>query len=332
MPAVTLEQYTNSAQSSLFAGITAGATTLQVNSATNFPTGPQFRILVDAEIMLVTAVAGTTFTVTRGVEGTTGASHLTGATVTHILTQASLQTIIGQFALADTSANRPAAGVSGRLFFPTDGGPMFRDNGSSWDCWVHGLGPFTPPLSTFTTWVNQSNAVRQVNNNVPCLIYQNASTGGENLNGLVQSVGSTTFTFTGVFAVIDQPGMNNNMGLFVYDSVSSKCQGWGIRTDTNPMPCHAYKWTNPTTYSGSDAFTSTLYFNSAPLFMFRIVADGTNYYYQYSNDFVNWITVNTATIASSFITSPTHVGFYENLSNLAVNQKGGMAIYHGVVQ
>jgi hypothetical protein len=38
----------------------------------------QFRVLVGTEIMIVTNVSGTTFTVTRGAEGTTAASHSSG--------------------------------------------------------------------------------------------------------------------------------------------------------------------------------------------------------------------------------------------------------------
>ena len=59
------EQFANNAQSTLTAAITAGATSLTVQSAAAFPSSPQFRILIDSEILLVTAVSGNTFTVTR---------------------------------------------------------------------------------------------------------------------------------------------------------------------------------------------------------------------------------------------------------------------------
>lgn len=35
--------------------------------------------------------------------------------------------------VSDVIANRPAAGISGRLFVSTDEGKLYRDNGSSWD-------------------------------------------------------------------------------------------------------------------------------------------------------------------------------------------------------
>jgi hypothetical protein len=76
-----------------------------------FPTTGQFRIKIDAELMLVTAVSGTTFTVTRGIEGSTAASHANGATVTHILTAGALG--------AQTSDTMPLSEVGGRLTLTT---------------------------------------------------------------------------------------------------------------------------------------------------------------------------------------------------------------------
>jgi len=80
------EQYANNAQTTLAAAIAAADTTITVSSAAGFPSQPQFRIRIDNELLLVTAVSGTTWTVQRGVEGTTAAAHASGATVTHVLT------------------------------------------------------------------------------------------------------------------------------------------------------------------------------------------------------------------------------------------------------
>jgi hypothetical protein len=60
----------------LSAGITDSATTLTVFPAGTFPTAAPFNIQIDNEVMTVTAGAGTTtWTVTRGAEGTTKAAH-----------------------------------------------------------------------------------------------------------------------------------------------------------------------------------------------------------------------------------------------------------------
>ena len=82
------EQKENNAQSTLASELAQGALTLTVVSASSFPTVPQFRVIIDAELFLVTAVAGAVFTVTRGAEGTTDVLHGAGSLVTLIETEA----------------------------------------------------------------------------------------------------------------------------------------------------------------------------------------------------------------------------------------------------
>jgi hypothetical protein len=68
------------ASTTLASAITAGQTTLTVASATGFPTSA-FTLRVDDEYMAVTAGFGTTtWTVTRGVNGSTAAAHVTAQT------------------------------------------------------------------------------------------------------------------------------------------------------------------------------------------------------------------------------------------------------------
>ena len=83
------EQFANEYETTLNGGIDASTTSITVASATGAPAA-NFRIRVDNEYMLVTAVAGTTFTVVRGIEGSAAASHSNAATVTHVLTAGGL--------------------------------------------------------------------------------------------------------------------------------------------------------------------------------------------------------------------------------------------------
>jgi phage tail sheath protein FI len=74
--ATVITQLTNAA------GINATATSLTVASVTGFPTAGDFTITVDTEAMTVTAGQGTTtWTVTRGVNGTTAATHAVNAPI-----------------------------------------------------------------------------------------------------------------------------------------------------------------------------------------------------------------------------------------------------------
>ncbi|MEW2301986.1 hypothetical protein AB0958_18765 [Streptomyces sp. NPDC006655] len=59
------------------------STSISVASATGFPGSGNYNIQVDGEVMTVTGGQGTTtWTVTRGVNGSTAATHSSGATVT----------------------------------------------------------------------------------------------------------------------------------------------------------------------------------------------------------------------------------------------------------
>lgn len=103
------ELFANFAQGVLGAPITASQTTISItptdytgraSGTSNFPSSGNFRIVVQSfdvttqiptsapEIMLVTSVAGNTFTVTRGAESTNAIAFASGATVTQIVTAA----------------------------------------------------------------------------------------------------------------------------------------------------------------------------------------------------------------------------------------------------
>lgn len=79
--------YTNgSPASTLSSGVNSSATSLSVGSVTGWPGTRPYTVTVDiglpsVEVCLVTAVTGTTLTVTRGYNGTTGVSHTSGAAV-----------------------------------------------------------------------------------------------------------------------------------------------------------------------------------------------------------------------------------------------------------
>lgn len=63
--------------------VNAGATTITVTSISDFPSGRSFRIRIGDEIMVVTPMTTTTWTVTRGADGTTAAPHAKDAKIIH---------------------------------------------------------------------------------------------------------------------------------------------------------------------------------------------------------------------------------------------------------
>jgi hypothetical protein len=71
-------------QSTLSASATSGATTISVSDGTQFLAGEIIRI--DSEELQITGISSNTLTVTRAFNGTTAASHTSGATVQGIIT------------------------------------------------------------------------------------------------------------------------------------------------------------------------------------------------------------------------------------------------------
>lgn len=91
------EQYANDPGGvTLGSGINNSVTSLGISSATGYPGSGTFRIRIDNEIIIVGAISGTTLSsLTRGAEGTTAASHSSGAAVSLVLTAGSLAAIPG---------------------------------------------------------------------------------------------------------------------------------------------------------------------------------------------------------------------------------------------
>lgn len=78
----------NARETSLTAGINNSATTIAVDSPVGYPADVPFVVHCELgtsseEIMLVTAVVGSNWTVTRGYDGSTAVSHDTGAKIVH---------------------------------------------------------------------------------------------------------------------------------------------------------------------------------------------------------------------------------------------------------
>ena len=83
-----MENFGNDKVTALASGVLVGATSIVITDSTNWP-AVNFRIRVDNELMLVTnkgAGSQTTWSVTRGIEGTVASEHLAGAAVYQVFT------------------------------------------------------------------------------------------------------------------------------------------------------------------------------------------------------------------------------------------------------
>jgi hypothetical protein len=94
---LTARNYSNTAvETTLVGAITNVQTSIVVASVSGFPASFPYSLTLERntaneEVVEVSAALGTTLTVTRGVDGTTNVSHLSGAAVTHDVTARDLQ-------------------------------------------------------------------------------------------------------------------------------------------------------------------------------------------------------------------------------------------------
>ena len=163
------EQFTNNGQTTLVNSITAGQSTITVNSVLGFPTAPQFRIMIDQEIMLVFSIAGSVWGVNRAVEPVAGiqaaAAHNAGATVSQVLTAVGLRSAGIQNNVAATSVPSTAQDVTkgyspGSLWYNTVSGKLWicTSNASGAAVWLP-----TPLLTGFSLTIDSNGSISLVN-------------------------------------------------------------------------------------------------------------------------------------------------------------------------
>jgi len=181
--------------------------------------------------------------------------------------------------ICDAFANRPAAGTPGRLFLPTDGVFIERDNGLTWDKFGP-IWPLTPPqLSDFPTWVNQGTATAVDSKGAIYLeAYYSAS---ESLRARVKAYPPPPFTVEMAFlpvACIYTYGSGVGAGLIIRDSVGLKAQAYGI--SNNDIQINGSNYTSVTSRSGAVANWPNSGANyqiaSQPIWI-KYTDDGSNY-------------------------------------------------------
>jgi hypothetical protein len=306
------EQFKNLASTTLSGAIDNATTSVGVASAMGF-TGGNFRILVDSEIMLVTGVSGTTFTVVRSQEGTAASAHSNGATVAHVLTAGALDAHDqNDLAGYDLYANKPAAGVPGRIFLPSDGLFIERDNGSTWEKFGP-VWPMTPPQSAnFPTWVNQGSATCVDNKGAIFLEAGNSS--NEQLRARLQAYPTPPFTVDMAFLtnVFPYSSPSITAGLCIRDSVSGKFQCYGVgNTD---LHIRGYNYSSYSAASGGvtgwpgsgdnhqleqNLIWVRYYDDGASARVISISADGVTWQQMVSNSRTDYLT-------------PNQIGFFAN--------------------
>jgi hypothetical protein len=317
------ELFANSAATTLSAAITTtAATSVSVASALGFPVSGNFRIKIDSEILIVTGVAGTTFTVVRGAEGTVAATHASGAAVVHLLTKGGLEARVANRFISDAYATKPAAGVAGRLFLPTDGMFLEYDDGANW----HKYGPYRrlkAPPTTGWTWVNQGNATATFNGSTLVLEDPDLDATNPQLRILVRNVATPIkvtmgFLWNGIIT-----NGNPFMGFCIRQSGGTndgKMQCIGIMASSSSWQIRNQRYTSATATRTGAAFSSGVCFPQRVVWFRCEQVDG-NIRISHSSDGVNFLLLETTNDSSNW---PNQFGiFIDPVNN---NQKCSLSL------
>jgi hypothetical protein len=70
----------------LASAVNTGDASITVTSTVGFPTRAPFRVRIDREVLVITAMTGSVWTVTRGADSTTPAAHISGTLAVYTIT------------------------------------------------------------------------------------------------------------------------------------------------------------------------------------------------------------------------------------------------------
>jgi len=347
-----IEQFANNPTTSLNGIINSSTTSIVVNSATGFPSSAQYRILIGAELMLVTGGAGTTtWTVTRGAEGTTAASHGNGSNVTMPITAGAVTTFIRGGTGADFSnqcqygsvGSVPSSAQSGILYFTTDSLYVYRDNGSSLLPWGL-IYPITLPVNSTFSSVNLQSTGTVTTTYGGVWLYDTGGQGNtDQVQARIVSNSSSTYTATMGF----QPLFNWNVGSYNAGGSGGPSAGICLRNSSSgklitynfiPVASNGnyhmtvLQWTNPSTFSTTPANIPVAAINPTMCWL-QIIDDNTNRYYKHSTDGFYWAEFYRET-KTTFLGSPPQdgIGFYFNNYGQSSGYTGGIKVLHWNIQ
>ena len=297
------EQISNFGSTTLSTTINNSITTVVVASATNFPSSGTFRIVIDSEIMLVTNVSGTTFTVTRGQEGTTAVGHTSGVGVIQSITSSGLDNYVKNYAMFDISSSRPVAGVKGRYFRPTDAPVEYWDDGTQWNTVCREIAiPYGPlNIGSWTTHNQGTSTFSQFGDIIQLTC---PGSNGDNWRFIYKTLPTAPYTLVASIWMPSIAQLQYTSGcLGLYDTSSGKLKTMSLLADGTNMKLSVDYYTNDTTYNSLIYRGNT--FVSAPV-LFKIQDDTTNLTWSISYDGGNNYLQVAQTTNTDFVV-PNHV-------------------------
>lgn len=277
MTAPLREVFINNGNTTISSSANTTVTSLSVASGGVFPSTGNFRVKVDDEIMLCTARSSNTLTVSRAAEGTSAASHTSGATISSVLTEGAIQ----------------RWGRDNHLLWNNTGLPdnkLVQDDG------------ITPLLAADFTAINAGHTTTFADNNGGILLSQDAAAAAATWHlWSIAAPGSTPYEYTAKFSI-----------QHFFTSASDMYVGFGFRESGTSKISVAAMYSpggavfrlgafDNTTQSGTNVVSvgNTIWM--------RVKYDGTNVTYKYSYDGINFGQTRSVAVTTPFTTAPDQV-------------------------
>lgn len=274
---VRREQFVNDARTTLSASMTDSTTTATVTAGSVFPADGDFRILINSELMLVTARSGNNLTVTREIENTTAAAHSDTDTVHAILTAGGLQDY--------TKENTWHGNTS----------PALR---------IYNLSSGAPAVVSDFTWVNQGSATATDRDGR--IVLNSPTSASVNLRGLYQTAPTAPYEIILAVHAIGERANFGQFGLFFREDSSSKLMSISrVFNGQIEIP----KYTDATTFDSLLGSSVNWDFGQSVKW-FKIENDDTDLKFFVGPNGQDWIEFGSEGKGVHFTTAPDQVGFH----------------------
>lgn len=207
-------------------------------------------------------------------------------------------------------ASRQAAAKAGRLFLPSDGFLLERDNGSSWDPYGPYNFPLTPPVDGDFAWINQGSAtVDTTNGGIYLLTPADVGTG---VNFRIRKKAkSAPYTITAEFEPHLYCVTTHAFGLIFRQSSDGKLHTLHFQQSGNVVNVYSAKYTDATTFNAVYSGFPVVLFGF-PRFC-RIADNNTNRVLSWSNDGQHFHILHT--IGRTDFLTADEVGFFVQSAN-----------------
>lgn len=298
-----MEQLANNPVTTLSANINNSVTSLTVVSASLFPTSGNFTIKIGTELLRVTAVSGTTFTVARGQEGTTAASHSSGDGVVQVVTNNVIQNLFSETIQYGPYSSLPSTARAGTIYNATDIDLSWIYDGSNWNLHKPLYVPNAHKMD-ISTWTALSVGSDVWNNINGVIVLDKTNTDG--LFGYYKALPTAPYNIYTIIGILPQVRPTYISSIFLYDTVGGKGKTFGMEAHSSGPSPFIGNWTSST------VFSSTLYNGAQRLYSFipytyiRFEDDNTNWNYYISHDANQWIKIYSE-VRNNFVT-PNKVG------------------------